>query len=873
MSKRLARVAPTSADHLPSLPRVYVPRERLWRRLDDATDASVTLLIGPAGSGKTLGVSGWLHQTGRAADTTWVQADASWDAVGILELLDRRETAGRPALVVVDDAHLLPLATVRALDERLDRDPASFRLLLVARWDLPFNRLAPELLGHFTVLRGDVLRLDEAESAALVAAHAHTDSVEVARSVARRTQGWCAAVVLTARAVGAAPDPLALAQSYDEGGATVADRVATEVFAALQPHERHLLLCLATEPVVTTAIAVHLTHDPRAGDVLAGLESTGLLVTRVVSGGPAPADVVSDPHTAHERMLYSIHPLLAEVVRRQVPAGGADVTRATATVLRAVQLDVARGEIDDALRRMVAVGDHQSAARLIADEGPTLLMRGHGAQMRAFAARYPSAIEVTPGSWFAVALERWFAGEMSVASQRLDRIVHDPQPDTGAAKIQLACARVMRSRLSLEPIAPAVAHAERVLADERLLAEAPALVPILLCELAITQNWTGDLSGAEENLAAAIRLSRTHDLPTLTTIALSHLAFTEYMQGHEASTIAVAEEVLALIEQRRVVAPYSAGRARLARQLAQLSGLPDPALAELRHTDFEVPLHAADLTTRFWVRAQRSRLELCVGSVSAAELALDVPLEAPPLSGHLASALLVERAFLGSLSGDSATLTRIQEQLHELRAPAEAALVAGLRAELLGDRRCAVRCFAEVATHPAHLQPTTKALALVAQAQLVDALGDADGAMELLRGAVLATEVRRNAVPFLGWSRHGTPVPELMNRLAAVHGSEWIREVAAAIDGLTGIATYFGPSTALPRERDIVAAGTIRPVLSPRERDVLYELARGSTYADIAANLFVSENTVKTHVSSLYAKLSVNRRSAALAAARNMNLL
>ncbi len=90
---------------------------------------------------------------------------------------------------------------------------------------------------------------------------------------------------------------------------------------------------------------------------------------------------------------------------------------------------------------------------------------------------------------------------------------------------------------------------------------------------------------------------------------------------------------------------------------------------------------------------------------------------------------------------------------------------------------------------------------------------------------------------------------------------------------MSGIATYFGPTTALPRERVEMPEGAIRPTLSPRERDVLYELARGSTYADIATNLFVSENTVKTHVSSLYAKLSVNRRSAALAAARTMNLL
>ena len=63
------------------------------------------------------------------------------------------------------------------------------------------------------------------------------------------------------------------------------------------------------------------------------------------------------------------------------------------------------------------------------------------------------------------------------------------------------------------------------------------------------------------------------------------------------------------------------------------------------------------------------------------------------------------------------------------------------------------------------------------------------------------------------------------------------------------------------------------PELTPREREVLHELARGSTYADIAVNLFVSENTVKTHVSSLYGKLSASRRSEALAVARNLNLL
>jgi DNA-binding CsgD family transcriptional regulator len=63
------------------------------------------------------------------------------------------------------------------------------------------------------------------------------------------------------------------------------------------------------------------------------------------------------------------------------------------------------------------------------------------------------------------------------------------------------------------------------------------------------------------------------------------------------------------------------------------------------------------------------------------------------------------------------------------------------------------------------------------------------------------------------------------------------------------------------------------PGLTVRERDVLLELARGATYADIAESLVVSQNTVKTHVANLYAKLGAERRSSALAIARTCGLL
>ena len=61
--------------------------------------------------------------------------------------------------------------------------------------------------------------------------------------------------------------------------------------------------------------------------------------------------------------------------------------------------------------------------------------------------------------------------------------------------------------------------------------------------------------------------------------------------------------------------------------------------------------------------------------------------------------------------------------------------------------------------------------------------------------------------------------------------------------------------------------------ISPRERDVLLLLAKGLSNAEIAAELFVSQNTVKTHLSSLYFKLDVKRRTQAVEKARTLGLL
>jgi LuxR family maltose regulon positive regulatory protein len=252
---------------------------------------------------------------------------------------------------------------------------------------------------------------------------------------------------------------------------------------------------------------------------------------------------------------------------------------------------------------------------------------------------------------------------------------------------------------------------------------------------------------------------------------------------------------------------------------------------------------------------------------------LEGAIEAPSPPEHLQAVVVIERAFLAALAEDHQSLAGLTTTLQELGLTGEAALLRGLHADLTGDRRAAADHFTAAAATVVMNQPPCRALALTCEAQVRDALGERDAALHALQTALTITEVRRNAVPFLGWSRQGTSIHVLLDRLHSLSPEPWLDELLAATDGQPGMVAVLGPWTPTVRERAVGPDPAFLPTLTPRERAVLHELARGATYADIAASLFVSENTVKTHVSSLYGKLTVSRRSEALAVARNLNLL
>jgi LuxR family maltose regulon positive regulatory protein len=77
--------------------------------------------------------------------------------------------------------------------------------------------------------------------------------------------------------------------------------------------------------------------------------------------------------------------------------------------------------------------------------------------------------------------------------------------------------------------------------------------------------------------------------------------------------------------------------------------------------------------------------------------------------------------------------------------------------------------------------------------------------------------------------------------------------------------------------RHPTAPGEADPVivegLSVREREVLKLLAGMLTTAEVASELYISVNTVKTHLKSIYRKLAANHRGEAVRRARQLRLI
>jgi LuxR family maltose regulon positive regulatory protein len=155
--------------------------------------------------------------------------------------------------------------------------------------------------------------------------------------------------------------------------------------------------------------------------------------------------------------------------------------------------------------------------------------------------------------------------------------------------------------------------------------------------------------------------------------------------------------------------------------------------------------------------------------------------------------------------------------------------------------------------------------ALVVRALAREARGDRDGALTDV-GRALA-----DAVPH-GYARlfldEGPALTDLLRTLAARPGRAGAAEAAALVRLDQGARTGATGGTLA-----VDSPGSGDDALSSRELEVLRLLATELTGPEIARQLYVSVNTLRTHTRHIFTKLDVNTRPAAVRRATDLGLL
>jgi LuxR family maltose regulon positive regulatory protein len=155
------------------------------------------------------------------------------------------------------------------------------------------------------------------------------------------------------------------------------------------------------------------------------------------------------------------------------------------------------------------------------------------------------------------------------------------------------------------------------------------------------------------------------------------------------------------------------------------------------------------------------------------------------------------------------------------------------------------------------------------KALLLQAMGQVKEAMAPLSRALSVAKTTGRVLVFL---EHGLPMEELLREAERLHiEMDYARQILAAFDmrGLTAFSPVHEPPL---RVRAQVQAGLVEP-LTERELDVLRLMFSTLSLREIADQLYLSINTVRTHCKHIYAKLDVHSRIEATTRAQELDLL
>lgn len=841
--------------YAPPLNPAMIPRPRLLQQLTDGRNAGrgLTLVVAPAGYGKSTLLTTWLH--GAGCPTGWVSLDegdndpvrfaaclttalarslgdepfqttasvlrlpqaVSPEALAA-HLINDMAALTVPFLLALDDYHRITEQAVHQIVQTLiDRRPPALHLVIASRSDPPLSVSRWRARGGLTEVRAAELRFTGEESAEFFR---HTLRLDLHRAdvtaLEARTEGWAAGMYLAGLSLqGRTPEAArTFVEQFSGSDRFVIDYLADEVLRQ-QPPEVCSFLC-------QTAILERLSA-PLCDAVTVGSNSRAMLTAL------ERANLFLVPLDDH-REWYRYHHLFREVLRTELT----EPDRLELHLRAARWLEEA-GQRSEALRQYAMAREFGEAARLVRESADELLDAGDARTLLAWLALLPDdAINRDPEL---VVYRLWaffISGQTDAAAACMRQSAEVLESiESPRLRGRVRCFQAMQASFAGDPRAIGLAE------------EGLHLVPpddhtgrcAMLIACGVTSLMRPDTVASARHLRDAYELARRHDQPLLAMIALMDLAIVLNALGRRREAADLCEEGIGAYSDRTGRPLPAAGMA-----LIQQAAL----LCDANRLDEARTLAAMGLELSrqigFYLHVAGDALGVSV----AARLAEG------DIDGAIAEAREVaEAARKGGIQPVMREATRLEME----------ALIRK------GELEPVARWVEEMTRTPPRL-PSLDRSALTA-ARYYLAVGQVGEASALL------DRVEREA-------RHEGLVRQLIECLvlrAAMQKAPGLLEEAARLaepEGYARLLLVDGAATHRPlpvRQTGGVVPVGIGEHLTEREVELLRLVAAGLSNGEIAARLFISLTTTKWHIRNIFDKLGVHSRTQAAARARELNLL
>ncbi|MGM7698620.1 LuxR C-terminal-related transcriptional regulator [Microbacterium sp. A84] len=831
----------------------------------------LVLVHGPAGTGKTTTLAQWARSTAwDAPPTIWVSMHDDdhgrihfWTRV-ITTVQESRVAAGdshfarfdttvlaqfgmrstlvrlfsslaNRIIVVIDDFHLIDEAAIDDDVITLLESTSSVTFVLASRARSPLDSTQTAARIPMTVVDATSFAFTLNETHELLELHRGSEPVATASSIFEQTGGWPLATRALALTHGNGHSP-ALVRSVRDGHARfVSDYIGT-LLARLNEDARHLLLVTSVCAEFSLSFAASIGSLPRTRTAAAirQLKSLGVTTKR-----PTPQGTV-----------FAHHPYMREALKRTAEEELDD--EQLAEIRRQYSSYVEPGRPDQALSILCVLGDLDAANAVLTRNYP-ILTSVHAARTAAVLrdipavqlAAYPillSALWIHAHSNPAVPLA-WLDGWFDLLNTAVHSRVSDESalPFTESAVLTglyrlmgqsddaVRMADIVSAQLA-NPATPAIPDARNSL-------------PMIHAVLALTRLFAGDYANAERHYVLCATDAQAKGLPLDAVRGLNGQALATAISGDVASArirIAEAESFDALADWDD---HFGRINLRIARAWVAIDAFDsDAALREitaLRH-------HERAAETWPFIALAEARALLYSHCARTAESALDAAISRhetrPEPIAAMRASLTAMRATLALYQGD---VRRARTILHgaDLNHP-ELELARARVSLLAGNSKAALMSAARTLQHTREHRHGAHRMRL--EAMLITAVA------ELRLGLQRKSEeTTRHAFSSLVELQLATP-------LAKIPRSDLELLIANA-----RIDTADPAIAALLRVPDLFASVGPNEELSETELRVLMKIAAEKTTEKTARSLFISPNTVKHHLKSIYRKLGAGSRQEA----------